>query len=310
MSRHGRLPWVVAGALGALGYAAAIEPYDLRIVHVEMRAPRLPPAFDGYTLCQISDLHMRQMGRRERALRRLMPTLPPVDLVALTGDLIHTSRGTTPFLDLAGSFAARDGLYAVFGNSEHKNGVRPHAFAETLAAHNILPLLNRHVTLTRGDVQIALVGVDDPVNDKDDLAAALCGVPGDVFTLLLMHSPDGIAEAVTRGVDVVLSGHTHGGQIRLPFFGAPHTHTHLGRRMSDGYYAGARLRRAIGIRPGRTQLYVTRGLGVSGLALRFLAPPELTLITLRRGAPGVTVARANHANLKLRHGKQNSQRSP
>ena len=192
-----------------------------------------------------------------------------------------------PFLELAGSFAARDGLYAVFGNSEHKNGVRPHAFAEALAAHNITPLLNRHVTLTRGGAQIALVGVDDPVNDKDDLAAALRGVPDDQFTLLLMHSPDGIAEAVTRGVDVVLSGHTHGGQVRLPFFGAPHTHTHLGRRMSDGYYAGRRLRRAIGIRPGRTQLYVTRGLGVSGLALRFLAPPELTLITLRRGAPGL-----------------------
>ena len=129
--------------------------------------------------------------------------------------------------------------------------------------------------------------MDDPVNDKDDLAAALRGVPDDRFTLLLMHSPDGIAEAVMRGVDVVLSGHTHGGQVRLPFFGAPHTHTLLGRRMSDGYYAGRRLRRAIGIRPGRTQLYVTRGLGVSGLALRFLAPPELTLITLRRGAPGL-----------------------
>ena len=108
-------------------------------------------------------------------------------------------------------------------------------------------------------------------------------------SLKLMHSPDGIAEAVVRGVDVVLSGHTHGGQVRLPFYGAPHTHTILGRRMSDGYYAAKRLRRAIGIRPGRTQLYVTRGLGVSGLALRFLAPPELTLLTLRRGAPGLIV---------------------
>ena len=291
MSRGGRWSWLAAGALGALGYAAAIEPYDLRVIRLEMRTPRLPSAFDGYTVCQISDLHMRQMGRREQALRRLMPTLPPVDLVAITGDLIHTPRGVVPFLELAGSFAARDGLYAIFGNSEHKNGVQPHTFAEALAGHNITPLLNRHVTLTRGGAQIALAGVDDPVNDRDDLAAALKGIPDDRFTLLLMHSPDGIAEAIVRGVDVVLSGHTHGGQIRLPFFGAPHTHTHLGRRMSDGYYAGARLRRAIGLRPGRTQLYVTRGLGVSGLALRFLAPPELTILTLRRGVPGV-VARA------------------
>ena len=191
MSRPERLPWLVAGAgaLGALGYAAAIEPYALRVVHLEMRAPRLPPAFDGYTICQVSDLHTRQMGRRERALRSLMATLPPIDLVAITGDLIHTPRGVVPFLELAGSFAARDGLYAIFGNSEHKNGVRPHAFAETLAAHNISPLLNRHVLLTRGDAHIVLAGVDDPVNDKDDLSAALRGVPDDVFTLLLMHSP-------------------------------------------------------------------------------------------------------------------------
>ena len=291
MSRHRRWPWLAAGAgmFGALGYAAAIEPYALRAVHWEMRAPRLPRAFDGYTVCQISDLHMSRMGRRESALRRLMPTLPPVDLAVLTGDLIHTPRGLTPFLELAGAFAARDGLYAIFGNSEHKNGVRPHAFADALAAHNITPLLNRHVILTRGGERIALAGVDDPVNDKDDLVAALRGIPDDLFTLLLMHSPDGIAGAVARGVDVVLSGHTHGGQIRLPFYGALFTHTLLGRRMSDGYYAGRRLRRFIGIRPGRTQLYVTRGLGVSGLALRFLAPPELTVITLRRGAPGLRV---------------------
>ncbi|MBV9850190.1 MAG: metallophosphoesterase [Armatimonadetes bacterium] len=288
MSHRCRLPWMAAGALGALGYATAIEPYALRVVHLEMRAPRLPHAFEGYTVCQVSDLHMRQMGRRERALRRLMPTLPPVDLVVLTGDLIHTRRGIVPFLELAGSFAARDGLYAVFGNSEHKNGVRPHAFAERLAAHNITPLLNCHATVTRDGDQIALAGVDDPVSERDDLAAALHGVPDDRFTLLLMHSPDGIAGAVARGVDVVLSGHTHGGQVRLPLFGALLTHTILGRRMSEGYYAGGRLRRAIGIRPGRTQLYVTHGLGVSGLALRFLAPPELTLITLRRGAPGLT----------------------
>ena len=83
--------WPGRGRWALLGYAAAIEPYALRVVHLEMRAPRLPRAFDGYTICQVSDLHMRQMGRRERMLRALMATLPPVDLVAITGDLIHTA---------------------------------------------------------------------------------------------------------------------------------------------------------------------------------------------------------------------------
>jgi len=273
------------GAAGLLGYAVGIEPFNIETVSLELFCPRLPEAFDGYTVYQISDLHTKTFGRREKRLQAILDTLPPADLIAVTGDLIHTPQGTDPFLKLSRSFRARDGIYAIFGNSEHKNGVRPHAFAQTLAQNAITPLLNRHTFIERDGAQIALVGVDDPVNDKDRLADALRGIPDDLFTLLLMHSPDGIAEAVVYGVDLVLSGHTHGGQVGLPFLGAPYTHVLLGRRMSSGYYARRRLRRVIGIRPGRTQLYVTRGLGISGLALRFLCRPELTLITLRRGLP-------------------------
>ena len=275
-----------AGA-GLLAYAAGVEPYAIETVHLELFAPRLPEAFDGYTVYQISDLHMRQIGRRERLLRTLLEKLPPADLIAVTGDLIHTPAGAEPFLELAQSFQAKDGVYAIFGNSEHKNGVRPYAFSRTLAENAITPLMNQHVLLSRGGAQIILAGVDDPVNDKDDTAKALKDAPDDLFTLLLMHSPDSVADAVLRGVDVVLSGHTHGGQVRLPWYGPLYTHSMLGRRMSDGYYSRRRLRRVTGIRPGRTQLYVTRGIGISGLALRFLTRPELTIITLRRGLPRI-----------------------
>ncbi len=289
MSRTARGMGLLAGGtgLGLLAYAAGWEPYAIETVHLELFAPRLPEAFDGYTIIQVSDLHMRQMGRREKILEKLLRDLPPADLVAVTGDLIHTPAGIAPFLKLAEAFEAKDGTYAVFGNSEHKNGVRPYALARTLAENGITPLMNAHVLLSRGGAQIVLAGVDDPVNDKDDIAGALHGASPDLFTLLLMHSPDSVAEAVGRGVDVVLSGHTHGGQIRLPWYGALYTHSLLGRRMSDGYYSRGRLRRAIGIRPGRTQLYVTRGIGISGLALRFLTRPELTILTLRRGLPHV-----------------------
>lgn len=275
-----------AGA-GLLAYAAGVEPYAIETVHLELFAPRLPEAFDGYTITQISDLHMRQMGRRERRLKALLEQLSAADLVAVTGDLVHTPAGIAPFLELAQSFRAKDGVYAIFGNSEHKNGVRPYAFSRTLAENAIMPLMNQHVLISRGDAQIVLAGVDDPVNDKDDTAAALKDAPPDLFTLLLMHSPDSVADAVGRGVDIVLSGHTHGGQIRLPWYGPLYTHSLLGRRMSDGYYSRRRLRRVIGIRPGRTQLYVTRGIGISGLALRFLTRPELTIITLKRGLPRI-----------------------
>ncbi len=271
--------------LGLLTYAAAVEPYLIETVRFDLFAPRLPREFDGYTIYQVSDLHMKQMGRRERLLETLLTALPPADLVAVTGDMVHTPAGIGPFLTLAKSFHSKDGTYAVFGNSEHKNGVRPFAFSQTLAENKVTPLMNRHVLISRGDAQIVLAGVDDPVSDKDDVTLSLEGAPDGLFTLLLMHSPDSVAEAILRGVDVVLSGHTHGGQIRLPFYGAPYTHSLLGRRMSDGYYSRGRLRGVVGIRPGRTQLYVTRGLGTSGLSLRFLTRPELTIITLRRGLP-------------------------
>jgi len=113
------------------------------------------------------------------------------------------------------------------------------------------------------------------------------GLDDSLFKLLLMHTPDGISEAVVRGIDLTLSGHTHGGQVKLPIVGALFTHSLLGRRMSHGYYAGKRLYQIIGIRAGRSQLYVTRGLGISGLALRFLCRPEMTVITLRKGLPGI-----------------------
>lgn len=283
MTRVGAWGAAAAGVLGLLGYAAAIEPYAVELVRLTLRVPRLPSAFAGYTILQISDLHMRQMGRRERIVRSLVQSLPQVDLVAVTGDMIHTTRGIEPFLELANSFQARDGVYAIFGNSEHKNGVRPNAFAQALEQQDIHPLMNSHVIIRRGEARMALVGVDDPVSSMDNLSEALNGLPSELCTLLLMHTPDGIAEAIVRGVDVVLSGHTHGGQIQLPFFGAPYTHSILGRRMSSGLYSGRNLRRIVGIRPGRTQLYVSRGIGVSGLALRFLTRPEVTLITLQQG---------------------------
>jgi predicted MPP superfamily phosphohydrolase len=98
----------------------------------------------------------------------------------------------------------------------------------------------------------------------------------------MMHSPDPIGLAAAYGIDVVLSGHTHGGQIRLPLLGPLFTNSILGLTMSEGLYQGADLLKIIGFRAGRTQLYVTRGVGVSNLALRFLCQPEINSITLRR----------------------------
>ena len=200
----------------------------------------------------------------------------------MTGDLIHTTKGAKPFYELCESVQAVDGVYAVFGNSEHKNGVRSRKFAEEMAEHGIEALINSHVEIERKGAKIALLGVDDPVSQKDDIPKAVAGVPDDQFKLMMMHSPDPIGLAASYGIDVVFSGHTHGGQIRLPIIGPLYTNSTLGISMDHGLFKGEQLFRLIGFRAGRTQLYVTRGVGVSSLAIRFGCRPEITSITLRR----------------------------
>lgn len=283
--RRASLAVGATAAAAAFVYAVAIEPFAIETVDIEIFLPRLPIEFDGYTVLQLSDLHTSRYGKREQIVADLIKSLPIPDLVVITGDLVHTSKGIPPFLRVTDGVKGRDGIFAVFGNSEHKNGIRPAAFSKLLSDSGIQPLLNSHCLIARGGKQIALVGVDDPVSLRDCMEDGLEGLDDSIFKVLLMHSPDGIAEAVVRGIDLTLSGHTHGGQVKFPLFGAPYTHSTLGRRMSNGYYAGSNLKRIIGIRPGRSQLYVTRGLGVSGVALRFLCRPELTRITLRKGVP-------------------------
>lgn len=286
----------LAAGAAALAYATIVEPYDIAVERVEISLPRLPKTFDGLSILLISDLHTRRMGRREKLLCRILSVIEPVDVALLTGDLIHTVQGVEPFLEIAKGINSASGIFAVFGNSEHKNGVDPYAFASVLSENGIAPLLNRHVTISRNGADICLAGVDDPVTNNDHLGDALSGAASDMCTLLMMHSPDGIAEAIVRGVDLVFSGHTHGGQVRLPLVGAPFTHSHLGPRMSSGYYSGRRLRGVIGLRPGRTQLYVSRGVGISGMALRFMCPPEIAVITLRRGMPQFIAGKRGKSN--------------
>jgi predicted MPP superfamily phosphohydrolase len=270
-------------AVGAalLGYATLIEPYSVQIERVTLYCDRLPSRFDGYRVLLLSDFHSRRIGRRETKVLNMIHAMPRHDLVALCGDLIYTPRGMNEMAELVSNIQANDGVCATFGNSEHKNGVVSHLFAAKLESAGAVMLLNRSLRIRRGDESIVVAGVDDPVSAHDDIAAALADAGQNDFQLLLMHTPDSVALACARGVDIVVSGHTHGGQIKLPLIGATFTHSHLGSEMNHGLYKGRRLRNAIGFRPGRTQLYVSRGIGISGLAMRFLCRPEITSLTLR-----------------------------
>ena len=269
----GGLPACIAlGAAGAVGAAYALfhEPRSPRLERVTLRFPTLPAGLDGLRIGQISDMHlgMRYTTANSRwAIAQLAREQP--DLLAFTGDFVSYKHAIhqLPLL-LAALPRPPLGAYAVLGNHDYWEGVA--AIQHALAPLGIVFLTNAHRQVSFGGAALVVAGVDDMWSGMPDLRAALTGAPQGAFTLLLAHCPDIADETAERGVQLQLSGHTHGGHMKLPGLGLFCLPRH-GWRYSVGHaHVGA-----------STQVYVSRGLG--GLPLRLGCPPEVTLITLRRG---------------------------
>ena len=165
------------------------------------------------------------------------------------------------------ALSAPAGVLAVLGNHDHYTGA-PGALRAELERIGIHVLHNRRETVERGNGRMVVAGIDDLNVGRPDLEAALAGAPRDLPLVLLSHNPDVLFEASAKGVDLVLAGHTHGGQIRIP--GLPVLVRMSRFRLDEGRY-----------RHGATELVVSRGLGTVGLPLRVACPPEAVLLTLR-----------------------------
>lgn len=234
----------------------------------------LPSAFHGLRIVQISDIHHGLFLPKEwlsaavRQANRLNP-----DIIALTGDFVTYSRQNIgPAAELLGRLRARHGVFAVLGNHDFR--VDADAITRALSRQHIDVLRNRHVPLRFGGESIYLVGVDD-YGYGADLRRAIRGVPREAATVLLAHNPRVIHLASRNNVSLVLSGHTHGGQVNLPLLG-----TVYGR-------SPERLRYKIGWdRMGATQIYVSRGIGTIVLPWRLRCPAEITHLELFQGAAG------------------------
>jgi Predicted phosphohydrolases len=291
-------PPALAGltASATAGYTLLVEPYRLEVTRPRLVAPRLPEALEGLRVLLLADPHIARWGRREDLLMQHLGALPEApDLIIWGGDYIYQRDGMDDALRLAERVRAlfpTVPAFGVLGNAEHKlNRTRRARFAANLEGKaGIVLLNNRQAPLTLRDETITIAGVDDPYYGHDDLAEALAPVPPcRRFTLLLAHSPQIVARAARAGVDVMLSGHTHGGQIRLPLVGALKTQNPLGRRMDQGAFDRARLTGVLGRDPGGDlTLYITRGIGSApiwrfrGVNPRLLCRPEITLLTLHR----------------------------
>lgn len=260
-------------------YIYLVEPYMIRVTRIEIPFPDLPPSLDGLTICHLSDIHATRITKLEALIGRALADID-ADLCVVTGDIISGRDGLTALPLIFSEFKPRLGTYAVTGNGEYKTGIPIQDIADALGRVGVRLLRNESTSVCDGTLQI--IGVEDPHRRRDDLAKAEEGATRDGFRLLLAHSPDILVKVHQDSADLILAGHTHGGQVRLPFVGALWLHTHERLGIAMGYFDPKALSTILKRDLPRTHLYVSRGLGGSGIRARFMCPPEIAILTLRR----------------------------
>jgi uncharacterized protein len=258
----------IKSALAQAARVALTEPFMLSIERQEIYLRRLPAKLDGLRVVHLSDLHYGPLvnpQHLERAVKVANDLKP--DLIALTGDYISQDRVyAAPCAEVAGRLRARHGVYAVLGNHDHWTDAQ--LIADLFRAEDIRVLINEGLRMDLRGESFWLAGVDDTMVGLEDLPLALAGAQHHEFKLLLAHNPTILRRAARAGVDLVLSGHTHGGQV-----------TWRSEKSRSGR-PRRRMLRGLG-RRGNTQIYVTRGLGTVVLPIRYGCPPEISVLDLR-----------------------------
>jgi uncharacterized protein len=260
--------WTALGAVSLAVYAFAVEPRWLKVTRTRVHLRSLPRAFEGLRIALLTDLHAGEgtpMSVIRRACRLAMRESP--DLIAITGDLAADSaQGFDHVLRELEGLSAPLGVYAVPGNHDHAVGIK--RWFRDVGGHPAIHDLTNDVVMVRRDgARLCVAGVDDLSQGQPSLRELPPPDARDV-TILLAHDPDQAERARRRydAIDLVLSGHTHGGQVRLPFAGAI-------RNPSDRYEEGLRRR-------PWTQVYVSRGVGTVHIPARFLCRPEVSILEL------------------------------
>lgn len=290
ITRRNLLKGGLLGAAGLALYAGEIERHWVEITHTEVRLADLPEAFDGVRVAQLSDIHMDSYTE-PFFLRHVVNQINDLhpDLVFLTGDFVSEGPNSLKFAvgaawqcaNILTQLKCRQ-LYAILGN--HDVTVGSEEVTAALTANGILVLNNACLPIERDGGRIWLAGLDDPLvgNPRPDRA-----IPASIRNIahepvvLMCHAPDYadvlLTEKPGQAVSLMLSGHTHGGQVRMPFVG-PLTLPTMGKKYVEGWFRFV----TRSSRPEGMQLYVNRGIGTVGVPFRFDCPPEITLITLRR----------------------------
>lgn len=247
-----------------------IENYSLQTERTELPFASLPAEFDGFRIVELADLHGRQYGTAHKTLLRAVAACEP-DLICLTGDFVERDTALAKMEPLLRGLCKIAPTAYVTGNHEWQRQDLG-AWLAHCRALGILVLQNDFVLLRRGDAQLILAGVDDPCGFADQKTPQeLVSELPEGFVLMLAHRNDTLPLWAGLGVDAVLTGHAHGGTVRLPFLGGLFGN---GGTLFPDYDAGT-------YREGGTTLYVSRGLSSGRAPLRLGNRPEVSLLILR-----------------------------
>lgn len=277
-----KFAWTVRITVLVLLIWALIFNKAVEVTPVSLSFAELPSEFSGYRIAHVSDLHNTEFGKEnKRLLRKLRETNP--DIIAITGDILDSRRTDTAvalaFLEEAMKIAP---CYYVTGNHEGRIMAQYYDFKEAMEDLGVIVLENRKIRLEKGGQTITLMGIDDPNVCNDGIrgepeAVAAARIQNlrsdeDGFTILLSHRPDLFSAYVSGGADLVLSGHVHGGQFRIPFIGGLYAPSQgLFPEYDYGLFSAE-----------GTLMYVSRGLGNSVFPLRLHNRPEVVLLTLHQ----------------------------
>lgn len=258
---------------GTYFYAREVEPAMLNIQKEKILSAKLPPSFDGFKIIQFSDTHigfhytLKQFAKLVNKINELNP-----DLIVFTGDLVdepNKYNWNPELIQLLNSLQAPFGKYWIYGNHDH-GGYGTDLVNNAMKQGGFQLLRNEHTVIEKKNDRIIVAGIDDVLLGIPDLDKTIQHTNPELFTLLLAHEPDFADTAINYPIDVQLSGHSHGGQVRLPFIGHLYTPA-LAEKYVNGKYE---------FKEGSFKLYVNKGIGTTRLPYRFLCTPELHLYTL------------------------------
>jgi uncharacterized protein len=257
----------LAGNLSQFAKYALAEASSLSIEKIDIKLPRLPKKLEGFRLVHLSDIHhspftnLEHISRAVKVANQLKP-----DMFVLTGDYVsHESEYIEPVAEVLGTLNSEFGTFACLGNHDHWTDAE--LVTNSFRRANINVLINEGFRFTARDSSLWLCGVDDYMVGKTDLKSALHGSFADEMKLLLAHNPVIFRQAARFDVDLVLSGHTHGGQVKLR---DEDKRILPQRKLQNGLH-----------RRRDSQIYITRGIGTVVLPIRYQCPPEISLIELQ-----------------------------